>query len=371
MRINSYNAEAIRSHWELLGHAGSGLSETRIFAPCPMVAYTDSYEKLIELVETIAFKNPTGLYIGVQPRPCDLFDLAPNHWEPALGAPVSNCASDVMIEYIHAMYFDVDCCSIERKKAHPASQSELNKTYHVAFQIASHPLLKSHAVIACSGNGHAILVPIVPVPIDSPVVAQQFRLFCQYVIETAVAELPEDVRIDNVYNTSRVMRLIGSTNHKGNPTPERPHRQSHFVTQQPKGRSEAIYHAILNTPLPSVTNNLPRTELSGNIKKLDSCCFLQWCRKKPLEISEPLWFAMISNLARISGGKQLVHEISALDMFRYDSDKTNRVINRVISRGYSAFTCRKIEALGFRCPNRNLCTAYAPFQLASSHKEYR
>ena len=74
----------------------------------------------------------SGIYVGVQPRPLDQFDEAPNCWKAARSAPKSNCACDRDIEFITACFFDIDVISEERMKGHPASDVELKRSYHAA-----------------------------------------------------------------------------------------------------------------------------------------------------------------------------------------------------------------------------------------------
>ena len=123
--------QAIRLHRHLLGHEGFGVTELRIFNSNPYVAYTDNDEAMVQLAVK-AGKKAWGIYIGVQPRPLELFDKAPNCWRPALAKPDSNCASDADIEYITACFFDIDVISDLRAKGHPASDDELQKSLKVA-----------------------------------------------------------------------------------------------------------------------------------------------------------------------------------------------------------------------------------------------
>jgi hypothetical protein len=152
------------------------------------------------------------------------------------------------------------------------------------------------------------------------------------------------------------------------------------VTEPVPARSIALHHMILNAdPDQSAAagQELP-TGLRCDLKKIHRCEFIQWCRRRPLEVSEPLWFALLTNLARLHGGIQLAHEISALDRFRYDYAETQRVIERILGQGYMPVSCRTImsPAMGrpgrgaFRCPRIESCPARAPMYLAASHTVY-
>jgi len=61
--------------------------------------------------------------------------------------------------------------------------------------------------------------------------------------------------------------------------------------------------------------------------------FIQWCQEHAeAGLDEPLWHAMISNLCRFEGGRELIHEISAKDMRAgyYDGDETDAKIEHTL-----------------------------------------
>ena len=180
-----------------------------------------------------------------------------------------------------------------------------------------------------------------------------------------IARQVSEIKIDPVYNLSRVMRLIGTINGKGKPSEERPHRRAHFVTESVPAKSMALHHMILNTEIaPPVKETTARPDNNRcGLAKIESCEFIKWCRKKPMDVSEPQWFAMITNLANLKGGPKLVHEISGLDMFRYDSQQTQRLIERVQSREYSPANCKTIRNNGFYCAKFGQCQVKATMYL--------
>ena len=186
MRIKTEKLDrqtAVRRHLQLLGHNGFGITELRLFDPRPMVAYVDNMEDGIRL----AFEKDgqtSGIYAGVQPRNTDLFDLTPNCWRPATGHPNSNCASDKDIEYITAVFFDIDVVSPQKKAGHPATDPELRKSLEAAQLLARQDDLALSCSICCSGNGHYVLAPVVPIPVDSQESAFQFKQFCQQLANT-------------------------------------------------------------------------------------------------------------------------------------------------------------------------------------------
>jgi len=264
----------------------------------------------------------------------------------------------------------------ERSKGHPASEEELKQTFHAAELLSHEDGLALNSVICCSGNGHYVLAPLVPIPVDSFEVARQFKQF-GHQIAREIADHVKDVKIDPVYNRSRVMRLMGTWNSKGFPVAGRLHRRAHFITNLPAGRSIALHHMILNTDVDELRNPAgPLLKgLRCDLRKLENCQFIQWCRAYLEHVSEPLWWALITNLAYLEGGISLIHEISRLDMYRYDHCDTERVIQRVINSGYKPVLCKTLSSQAMTCSGRgrfqcsqiNQCPARSPMFMAALH----
>jgi hypothetical protein len=370
--------QAIVNHYRILGHRDFGVTELRIFDPIPMVAYADNEDDVVRLALTMEGKT-SGIYIGVQPRLLDFFDYAPNRWVHARSKPHSNCATDNDIEYITTCFWDIDVVSEERSKGHPASEKELRQSSKAAKLMSRQDGLALTSVILCSGNGHYVLSPVVPILVDNAEIARQFRLFC-YQISQEIAGQVENVKIDPVYNLSRVMRLMGTYNCKSLPVAGRPHRRAHFVTNLSAGISMALHYMILNTDVEELCKTskpLPKV-LRCDLQKLENCEFIQWCRAHPESVSQTAWWSMITNLAHLKGGIQLIHEISQLDRYRYDYDDTQQIIQRVIDAGYRPVSCKTIVRDTATCPGQGRfqcsriknCPAKAPMYMADLHTVY-
>ena len=372
------DANAIRDHLRLLGHEGLGVTELRVFDPVPLVAYVDNEDDAVRLALEMEGKT-SGIYVGVQPRPLELFDKAPNCWKPASGAKY-NCAHDKDIEYITTCFFDIDVVSEERRRGCPASEHELEQSLLAAQLLCKEAGLALTSTICCSGNGHSVLANLIPIPVENDEVAAKFKYFCQQ-LTRKIAGKVEGVRFDPVFNLSRVMRVTGSMNLKGIPTSGRPHRRAHFVTEPVQERSMALHHMIPNTEAEQphrTIESLPKA-IRCDLDKLEKCEFIRWCRQYPQLVSEPLWWDMATNLVRLEGGKELIHSISSLDKLRYDYDKTKQLINRVLERGYRPVLCKNLsgpkpaipEKGRFYCSQINQCPAKAPMYLATLHTVYK
>ena len=378
-KTESTTSNAIRKHLPLLGHEGLGVTELRIFDPLPLVAYVDNEDDAVCLCQEKEGKT-SGIYVGVQPRPAHLFDFATNCWRKAQSKPKSNCSRDDDIEYITTGFWDIDVVSEDRQAGHPASEEELKQSLRAAELLTREDGLALNSIICCSGNGHYVLAPLVPIPVDSDEIAAKFKRFCQQLAQKINSQVT-GVKIDPVYNLSRVCRLMGTVNGKGQATPERPHRRAYFVTEPIlQGRSMALHHMILNTEVEQTgktAERLPKA-IRCDLQKLEKCEFIQWCRRYPTLVTEPLWFGLISNLAYLEGGIELIHEISALDKFRYDYSDTQRLIQRVIDTGYKPVCCKTLISEALTCPGRgrfncsriSRCPAKAPMYLATLYTIY-
>ena len=83
-------------------------------------------------------------------------------------------------------------------------------------------------------------------------------------------------------------------------------------------------------------------------KVLEKCEFIKYCVKNAAELPEPLWHAMITNLAPLKWGNDSVHEFSK-SYLRYSFEETERKIERAIAEN-KPHTCEYIkENLNFDC----------------------
>lgn len=361
----------ISKHYGLLGHADYGVTELRTIKPVALVAYADNECDFIRLCKEMD-GAAAGIYVGVQPRPTDFFEMAKNCWRPAIGGALCNCAKDQDIEYITTLFFDIDVDTPQKNAGHPASDQELQNAIQTARLIADQPQFKGCASICLSGNGCYVAAPIVPIAVYDDLAAQQFKLFCESVIGQIAPNIPAGVRIDPVYNLSRIMRVIGTINKKGNPIPGRPHRRSSVLELPDMKRSYELHQWICHmetSPLQPVKADGDKC-LRCNLNKLEDCQFIQWCRACPDQVSEPQWFGLISNLTHLEGGVALIHEISSLDKRRYDYKQTERVITRMLDRSYKPTSCQslvKLQICGrskFICSRIMQCAARAPMYMA-------
>lgn len=82
---------------------------------------------------------------------------------------------------------------------------------------------------------------------------------------------------------------------------------------------------------------------------IHTCDFIQHCQKNAATLSEPEWFAMITNLIPFDGGTDMIHQYS-MPYPSYSESKTQKKINYTMDKGIKPITCQTICERGFPCP---------------------
>jgi len=140
-------------------------------------------------------------------------------------------------------------------------------------------------------------------------------------------------------DASRILRIPGTFNFKSNPP-------FPVTVKFMNGRE---YNLFDFDDLPELQEPNPASKISGangggdRIKKiLSECKFLQRCDKDRSTLPEPQWFAMISVLARESGGRELIHSLSR-GYSKYSAKETDDKILHTLGTGPR--TCQEIKKL--------------------------
>ena len=163
---------------------------------------------------------------------------------------------------IHAVNFVIiDLDSIRPDKNQPANQLELDATIQASKVImnwfADNGFLPP--VRAISGNGCHIWVRIPQLPLaglemttewESRV--KQFYLQIQSVLPTG---LQQKVKIDPIQDVTRIIKLIGTTSVKNNPTDDRPNRVSSWLDDPESLVIDAKLFQYLQSLSPAITIN--------------------------------------------------------------------------------------------------------------------
>jgi hypothetical protein len=95
---------------------------------------------------------------------------------------------------------------------------------------------------------------------------------------------------------------------------------------------------------------------------LDRCAFIRHCRDDAATLTEPEWYAMVSNVVRCIDGQAAVHQLSA-PYPGYSTQETEAKIMHAL-QDTGPHTCAHIQSLGFPgCPSGG-CGVKAPIALA-------
>ena len=119
---------------------------------------------------------------------------------------------------------------------------------------------------------------------------------------------------DPVADLARMLRVPGTTNFK---TEERP--LCRIISESPARYDPADFEPFAVSEMVSPEGNEADSEPDDEFalmgkgsgrELIDKCPFLQHCRDDAANLSEPMWYAAITNLATTADGHDVVHEIS-------------------------------------------------------------
>ena len=166
-------------------------------------------------------------------------------------------------------------------------------------------------------------------------------------------------------NESRVLRIPGFYHRKGEPilvqcikfNPEIRYTQDQLAAELPVIPDEPEHVKPAENASASDKGHQRGLSLVGR-----KCPFFNYCRRNAKTLSEPDWYAMISNLAVFEGGEEAIHKLSK-PYPRYSEEATNAKIARAMSKS-NPITCKKIFEGGFKCPNARKCPAKSPAGLS-------
>lgn len=117
-----------------------------------------------------------------------------------------------------------------------------------------------------------------------------------------------------------------------------------------KSTSESVYKKLesqygIILPSDVDTEVSLKTDQLGLDKVLENCPFIKYCIDNAKDLGEPLWYAMVSNLCRLKGGKDKIHEYSE-PYDGYSKAETDRKIEHALVAS-GPITYAKIKAEGW------------------------
>ena len=165
--------------------------------------------------------------------------------------------------------------------------------------------------------------------------------------------------IDPVADLARVLRVPGTLNHKKDfPVPVKliTHRETRYNPSDFEEYLIEIQEAKKQVAATGEEYQVKDYDYGSASLILDNCSFIQHCKEKAKELSEPEWYAMVTNVGRGTGGRELAHELSK-PYSGYSQKETDKKIDHALKNGYP-HTCEYIEnELGFNCPSKDKCSS--------------
>ena len=119
-------------------------------------------------------------------------------------------------------------------------------------------------------------------------------------------------KFDSVSDLPRMLRAVGTLNHK---TAKRPLCEVVSFTQDRFSPSDFDEYASAQSPKksagPKETDGFALMGTGSGRELIEKCAFLQHCRDDAENLTEPVWYAAITNLAQTADGESVIHEISS------------------------------------------------------------
>lgn len=247
------NHDAIRATWRWLAHAPHGISEVRVIRPASGIVgigFFDNEEAFVrECVRTNAVGN---VYVGIQPRPRRLLELAPN-----VVRPLKTGAGRKDIEVITATVIDLDPV---RPKDTASTEAELALAMAAADDAIawceSEGLVRPRLMM--SGNGAQLWFALPPTSLEG-----ERRERLQAGLKAFEAQVRDRVQtdavhVDSIHDVARIIKVIGTVSHKGDGLGERPHRVSAALAGFERVEDEGLLARLDVEPVPTAA---PRVSL--------------------------------------------------------------------------------------------------------------
>ncbi len=171
-------------------------------------------------------------------------------------------------------------------------------------------------------------------------------------------------KIDATFDLSRVMRLPGTLNYKNKAMPVKSVviESDSSMRYNPSDFDDIIPELeIINSSNKDRTLAFERRITDGSaVNMLQNCAFIQHIQINAKSINYGEWLAALSNIVRASDGIEAAHEISKIDIDRYNQVDTDKKIDECLTQ-MNPQSCEYIRSnLGFKgCPESG-CNIKAP-----------
>ncbi len=269
----TFNEANIRATRRFLAHEGHGVTEVRVISPGRGITGIGYFDDEDAFVTACAKASGTGnVYVGIQPRPARFLAQAPNRL-----AHLRVGAHDQDIEQVTAIVMDLDPV---RPKDTASTEEELAQAVSEATRLADWLAAKGmvRPVRVMSGNGCHLWLAVPPICVEQAGRDELTERLKAFEAKVRGQVTSTAVKLDSIYNLSRIIKVAGTLSVKGEPTPERPHRLSRPLGRFVRQEDELLRRAILAMPVslaqhPALAENedepvKPGAELSPRVRSL-------------------------------------------------------------------------------------------------------
>ncbi|QQR46207.1 hypothetical protein JKA73_08910 [Myxococcus xanthus] len=244
--------ESIRSTWRWLAHTQHGVSEVRVIRPggggIVGLGFFDDEEAFV--AACVAANAGGNVYVGIQPRPRHLLELAPN-----VLRPLRTGAGSKDIEVVTATVVDLDPV---RPKDTASTEDELSLTLQVAEAAAAwceaQGLVRPRLMM--SGNGAQLWFALPPQSLEGEGHARVQAGLKAFEAELRARFATERVHVDSIHDVARIIKVVGTVSRKGAGTAERPHRAARALTGFERVEDAGLLERLLRAPVQEPAVNL-------------------------------------------------------------------------------------------------------------------
>lgn len=264
--------------------------------------------------------------------------------------------SDKDVKCIVALYQDFDVKGIAHK------QDSLPESKEALLDYIQNDCPIKPSILIWSGNGiHAEWLLEEPYMIeeDSSYISNVLKGWESY-LKSKALEL-HGWKFDSVADTARMLRAPGTTNFKTDDKPMCEVIQYVNIRYSVEDFDEYVAKPKAKKVVAAEeVDDFYFMGTGSSDELISKCQFLQYCRDNAETLPEPLWQAMISNLALTADGHNKVHELSS-PYPNYTYEETEKKF-RLAAKNDMPITCEVIRDRGYACKNCN-CGVKSPISL--------
>jgi hypothetical protein len=143
----------------------------------------------------------------------------------------------------------------------------------------------------------------------------------------------------NACDASRILRVPGTFNHKYSPK-----REVKIILQNGSEYISDDFEFLPPYERQIESDNKGFLEkATKEIESIMACGFMQYCKENARVLSEPAWYAMITQLARLHGGRDYIHSLSKPYSTYSIKETDEKILHAVNDTG--PITCQRIKQL--------------------------